>query len=172
MFFLVKMKRIIITAIFTILFSAFAVAQTANQISAAQKKNCIELLKTLPVKGEFYTDKAITKSQHYLPVLFALTEKDIENYDIYLFLALSRGLCDRKVHRDYAVRHFSKIRHSTLKLFWAAMLFDEKEVSPEIVRFLRDALESEKQAIMLSEMLRPNYKDFQRRVKAYQDEKK
>ncbi len=172
MFFLVKMKRIIITAIFTILFSTFAIAQTANQISDAQKKDFIEILKTLPVKGEFYTDEAIDKSQRYLPVLFALTEKDIENYDIYPFLALSRGLCDRKVHRDYAVRHFSSIRHPTLKLFWAAMLFEEKEVSSEIVQFLRGALESEKQAKMLSEILGPNYKDFKRRVKAYQDEKK
>ena len=71
------------------------------------KKDFIELLKTLfPVKGEFYTDEAIDKSQNYVPVLFALTEKDIENYDIYPFLALSRGLCDRNIHRDYAVRHF------------------------------------------------------------------
>ena len=172
MLFLVKMKRIIITTIFTILFSTFAIGQTANQVSDAQKKDFIEFLKTLPVKGEFYTDEAIDKSQRYMPVLFALTEKNIENYDIYPFLALSRGLCDRKVHRDYAIRHFSEIRHSTLKLFWAAMLFDEKETSLEIVQFLRNALKSEKQAKILSEMLGPNYKDFQRRVKAYSEAKK
>ena len=165
------MKRIFITAIFTILFSTFAFAQTANRISDAQRKDFIALLKTLPVKGEFYTDEAIDKSQSSLPVLFALTEKDIENYDIYSFLALSRGLCDRQVHRDYAVRHFADIQHPTLKLFWAAMLFDGKEASSEIVRFLQKALESEKQAKMLAEMLGPNYKDFQRRVKAYKEEK-
>ena len=171
MLFLVKMKRIIITVIFTILFSSFAIGQTANQISDAQKKDFIELLKTLPAKGEFYTDEAIDKSQSSMSVLFALTEKDIESYDIYPFLALSRGLCDRKVQRDYAVRHFSEIRHSTLKLFWAAMLFDAKATSSEIVQFLRGALKSKEQSKILSEMLGPKYKDFQRRVKAYSNEK-
>jgi hypothetical protein len=172
MLFLLKMKRIIITAIFTILFSTFATGQTANQISIAQKKDFIKLLKTLPVKGEFYTDEAIDKSQHHMPVLFALAEKDIENYDIYPFLALSRGLYDRKIHRDYAIRHFLEISHPTLKLFWATMLFDEKATSLEIVQFLRDALKSKKQAKILSEMLGPNYKELQRRVKAYPDKKK
>lgn len=171
MFFSVKMKRIIITTVFTILSSTFAFAQTANQIPDVQKKTFVELLKTLPVKGEFYTDEAIEKAQPYLPVLFALTEKDIEKNDIYPFLALSRGLCDRKVHRDYAVRHFSDIQHPTLKLFWAAMLFEEKEVSSEIALFLQKALESEKQASMLSEILGPNYKDFERCVKAHQAKK-
>ena len=171
MFFSVKVKQIFITAIFTILFSTFAFAQTANRISDVQKKDFIALLKMLPVKGEFYTDEAIDKSQSSLPVLFALTEKDIENYDIYPFLALSRGLCDKQAHRDYAVSHFADIQHPTLKLFWAAMLFDGKKNSSEIVRFLRESLKSEKQTKMLSEMLGPNYEDFQRRVKTYKEEK-
>ncbi len=98
--------------------------QASNQISDVQKKDFIGLLKTLPVKGEFYTDAAIDKAGRYLPVFFALTEKDIEKYDIYPFLALSRGLCDRKVHRDYAVRHFAEIRHPMLKFGWGAMLFN------------------------------------------------
>lgn len=172
MFFSVKMKRILITTIFTILFSAFAFAQTANQISDAQKKDFFKLLKTLPVKGEFYTDEAIEKAQPYLPVVFALTERDIENYDIYPFLALSRGLCDRKVYQDCAVRHFSEIRHPTLKLFWAVMIFKEKESSSEILLFLKEALDSKEQAKILSEMLGPNYKDFQCRVKNYKVSKK
>jgi hypothetical protein len=172
MLFSVKMKRIIIAAIFVMLFSSFAIAQTVNQISDARKKDFIELLKTLPYKGEFYNDEAIDKSQNYLPVLFALTEKDIKNYDIYPFLALSRGLCDLKASRNYAVRNFSEIRHPTLKLFWAAMLFDAKATSSEIVQFLRDALKSKEQSKTLSEMIGPDYKDFQRKVKIYKDEKK
>ena len=154
------------------LFSSFAIAQTANQISDSQKKDFIKLLKALPFKGEFYTDEAVDKSQSYMPVLFALTEKDIKNYDIYPFLALSRGLCDLKAPRDYAVRHFSEIRHPTLKLFWAAMLFDAKATSSEIVQFLRDALKSKEQSKTLAEMIGPDYKDFQRRVETYKDEKK
>jgi hypothetical protein len=77
-----------------------------------------------------------------VPVLFALTEKDIAKYDIYPFAAISRGLCDQKKHRDYAVRHFAEIRHPDLKLFWGAILFDAGAASPETVHFLRDVLES------------------------------
>ncbi|HEU0143985.1 MAG TPA: hypothetical protein VFQ47_04305 [Nitrososphaera sp.] len=142
-------------------------SQASNQISDTQKKDFIELLKTLPHKGEFYTDEAIEKAGPYLPVLFALTEKDIEKYDIYPFAAISRGLCDQKKHRDYAVRHFAEIRHPMLKLFWGAMLFDAGATSPEIVRFLKDALESKEQAKLLSEIIGPQFEDFKQRVKAY-----
>ena len=159
-----------IAAFLTILL-ALTPSQASSQISATQKKEFIRLLKTFPVEGEFYTDKAIDKAGRYLPVLFALTEKDIEKYDIYPFLALSRGLCDRKVHRDYAVRHFAEIRHPLLKLGWGAMLFDAGSTSPEIVRFLRSVLESEKQSKILSEMLGPDYDDFRRRVEAYPNAK-
>ena len=142
-------------------------SQASSQISETQKKEFIEVLKTLPHKGEFFTDEAIEKVGPYLPVLLALTEKDIEKYDIYPFAAISRGLCDQKKHRDYAVRHFAEIRHSELKLFWSTMLFDAGAVSPEIVRFLKDALESSEQAKVLSEMVGPQFEDFKRRVKAY-----
>ena len=74
----------------------------ATQISDAQKKDFLNLLKTLPHKGEFFTDDAIKTGGPYLPVLFSLTDKDIEGYDIYPFAALSRGLCDVKEHRQYA----------------------------------------------------------------------
>ncbi len=146
---------------------ALSPCQASNRISDAQKKDFIQLLKTLPVEGEFYSDAAIDKAGRYLPVLFALTEKDIEKYDIYPFLALSRGLCDRKVHRDYAVRHFAEIRHPMLKFGWGAMLFNAGASSPEIVQFLRSALESEQESKILSEILGPKYNDFRRRVNAY-----
>jgi hypothetical protein len=154
-------------AVFLTILLSLAPCQASNQISDAQKKDFLRLLKTLPVKGEFFTDEAIDKAGRYLPVLFALTEKDIEKYDIYSFLALSRGLCDRKVHREYAVRHFANIRHPMLKLGWGAVLFDVGAVSPEIVQFLRSALESEQQSKILSEMLGPNYDDFRRQVNSY-----
>jgi hypothetical protein len=153
-------------------FLLFAPSQTTTQISDAQKKTFIELLKMLPHKGEFFTDEAVTKADPYLPVLFALTEKDIGEYDVYPFLALSRGLCNQRKHRDYATRRFAEIRHPDLKLFWGSMLFDEGASSPEIVRFLREALESEKQSQILAEMLGPNYQAFQRRVKAHRKTKR
>ena len=63
-----------------------------SQVSDTQKKDFIELLKTLPHKGEFFTEDAIKTAAPYLPVLFALTDKDIEGYDTYSFAALSAGL--------------------------------------------------------------------------------
>jgi hypothetical protein len=153
-------------------FLLFAPSLATTQISDAQKSAFIEFLKTLPHKGEFFTDDAIRKADSYLPVLFALTEKDIEAYDVYPFLTLSRGLCDQRKHRNYAVRHFAEIRHPELKLFWGAMLFDAGSSSPEIVRFLREALASEKQSQILAEMLGPDYQAFHRRVKGHRKVKR
>jgi hypothetical protein len=141
--------------------------QVASQVSDDQKKDFINLLKTLPHKGEFYTEEAVKKASPYLPVLFALTRKDIKGYDVYPFAAISRGLCEHKKHRDYAVRHFGEIRHPELKLFWAAMLFKAESVSPEVVQFLRSSLDSEKRAKFLSEIIGPEFGEFKRRVKAY-----
>ena len=148
-----------------LMFLALTPQQSAtSQISDAQKKDFLNLLKTLPHKSEFFTDDAIKTAGPYLPVLFALTEKDIDGYDIYWFAALSRGLCDIKEHRQYATAHFGEIRHSTLKLFWAAMLFDERNPSTEVVRFLKDALKSEAQAKLLAEITGPHFADFKARV--------
>jgi len=155
-----------ITAILTVLL-ILTPCQATSQDSDVKKRLFIELLKTLPHKGEFFTDEAVKKAGPYLPVLFALTEKDIDGYDPYPFVALSRGLGDSKKHRKYAVRHFAQIRHPMLKLFWGALLFDEGVASAEIVRFLRDALESEGQAKLLSEMEGPGFEDFRRRVMAH-----
>ena len=155
-----------LTAFLTILL-VFAPGQASSQISDIQKKEFIRLLEALPVEGEFYTDEAIDKAGRYLPVLFALTEKDIEKYDIYPFLAMSRGLCDRKEHRDYAVRHFAEIRHPLLKLGWGGMLFDAGSTSPQIVSFLQSVLKSKNQSKILAEMLGPDYDDFRRRVEGY-----
>jgi hypothetical protein len=138
----------------------------ASQISDAQKKDFLNLLKTLPHKGEFFTDDAIKTAQPYLPVLFSLTNKDIEGYDIYPFAALSGGLSADERNREYATAHFAEIQHSELKLGWAAMLFNAGKPSAEIVRFLRDALKSQARAKVLAEMLGPNFASFKRRVTA------
>jgi WD domain, G-beta repeat len=139
--------------------------QVGQEVSDAQKREFIELLKTLPFKGEFYTEEGARKAAPYLPVLFSLTEKDVEKYDLYAFVAISVGICQDKERRVYAVAHFAEIRHPKLKLFWAALLFNLKEVSPEIVRYLRDALDSSSQAQELREMVGPDFKFFKRDVR-------
>ena len=87
----------------------------STQVSDAQKQQFIELLKTLPHKGEFYTGDAVKAAGPYLPVLFALTDKDLEGFNIYPFAAISRGLCDLKEHRAYATNHFGEIHNSGVK---------------------------------------------------------
>ena len=136
-----------------------------QEVSDSQKREFIELLKTLPFKGEFYTQEAARRAGPYLPILFSLTEKDVEKYDLYSFVAISVGISQDKERRGYAVTHFAEIRHPKLKLFWAALLFNLKEVSPEIVRYLRDALNSSAQAQELREMVGPDFKFFKRDVR-------
>lgn len=160
-----------IASILTIVF-ALTSCQVVGKVSDAQKKTLIELLKTLPTKGEFYTEESVKKAASHLPVLIALTEKDIEMYDIYPFLALSSDLFENKEHRKYATRHFSEIRHPMLKLSWGAVLFDRKSSSPQIVRFLREALASEKQTNLLSEICGPGFEKFKARVKTHTDAKR
>ena len=150
--------------IFLAAFLILAPAQESNAVSDVQKEEFINLLRTLPTKGEFYTDEAVIKAAPYLPVLFALTDKDIQKYDIYPFGAISRGLCEHREHREYAVRNFEKIHHPELKLFWGAMLFDSGAASPEIERFLRDALGSKEGAKLLSEIMGPQFESFKKRV--------
>ncbi len=117
----------------------FATALAGQNASDAQKKEFIELLKTLPTKGEFYTEDAIRKAGPYLPVLLSLTERDTEKFDLYPFAAISTGLASDKARRAYVLGHFADIRHPQLKLFWAALLFNADDVSPEVVRYLLDA---------------------------------
>jgi hypothetical protein len=154
-------------ALLLTLFLAFTPARAGQGALDARKKEFIDLLKTLPTKGEFYTEEAVRRASPYLPSLFSLTEKDIEGYDFYPFIAISRGLGDHKEHRSYAVAHFAEIRHPGLKLFWAAMLFDSGDISPEIVRYLRDALDEPEQADLLAQLVGPGFKSFRRKVGAH-----
>lgn len=150
-----------------LLLLSFVPMQTPpNQISEAQKKKFVAVLKTLPHKGEFFTEDAVKTAGPYLPILFALTDKDIEGYDIYPFVAISRGLCGVKEHRRYANKHFADIRHSELRLFWAAMLFEYGNRSPRIVKYLKLAVKSDTQARLLAEMAGPYYEDLKRRIEA------
>lgn len=143
---------------------AFMPAMAVQNASDAQKKEFMEVLKKLATKGEFYTKEAIRKAGPYLPVLLSLTEEDTKQYDVYPFASISRGLAGEKKHRAYVLSHIAGIRHPQLKLFWAALLFDADEVSMELVRYLRDAVNEPKQAELLREMVGPDFKFFKRKV--------
>ena len=156
-----KIKQIVIIIVFTFLSFGYAKSQTPNIVSETQKEDFIKTIKTLPHKGEFFTEEGINRAAGSLPILFAFTEEDLSDFDIYPFIVLSAGLADRKCQQDYAIEHFSEIKHPTLKLSWGALLFNKRIKSPEIVNYLKDALKSEKQSKILSEMLGANYKNFQ-----------
>src|SRR5436305_804928 len=136
------------------------IAKEPKNVTVEQKQEFLRLLPTLPHKGEFFTKKGIMKADPYLPVLLALTAADLPLFDPYPFAALSRGLCDRKENRDYAVKYFGQIGHPMLKLFWASILFKENAASPEIVEYLRKALDSKEQAATLKAITGPNFAKF------------
>ncbi|HZZ82535.1 MAG TPA: hypothetical protein VFE62_28810, partial [Gemmataceae bacterium] len=62
------------------------------------------------------------------------------------------------------IDHFATIAHPTIKLFWASVLFDNSGSSPEILAFLRKALDSKSDAGVLREMSGPNFQAFRERV--------
>jgi hypothetical protein len=138
--------------------------QAGQTATAAQKEQFVHLLGTLPHDGEFFTEASITQAQPYLPVLLALTDADLATLDLYPFLAMSRGLCDRAKSREYVVARFGDIQHSTLKLFWAAMIFDSGSPTAEVVRYLRNALDSPAQVDLLSQAVGPDFEQFRAKV--------
>ena len=89
--------------------------QVSQEVSGDRKREFLELLKSLPFKGEFYTREAGRKAAPYLPVLFSLTEQDTEKYDLYAVVAISVAISQDKERRAYAVAHFGEIRHPKLK---------------------------------------------------------
>jgi hypothetical protein len=146
----------------TILLAAFAWGQAAPDklVTDSEKKEFLKVLATLPTEGEFFTEEAGKKAVPYTRVLLALTEKDLANKDIYAFLALSSGLLSHKEARQYGVSNFSKIAHPTIKLAWAIGLFEDKPPSPEIVAFLRKAVDTRIAQMLLG----PGFEDFKERV--------
>ncbi len=143
---------------------AIGLSQVPLRASAGEKKAFIELVKTLPSRGEFFTEAAVERAAPYIRVLFALTQKDIENYSFYPFAALSYGFVQRKELRHYGVKYFGNIAHPEMKLFWAVLLFNADAASPEVRRHLRDCLKSKEQARELAMILGPDFEDFKKRL--------
>ena len=140
---------------------ATPIADDSKSVNAAEKREFLELVRKLPTEGEFFTDKAIRKAAPHIRVLFALTEEDLEQGDIYPFAALSTGLCRDRKYRKYGVAHFADIAHPSLKLLWAAVLFGtQPPLSTEIIEHLQAALESEERSRELREIIGPeSFKD-------------
>jgi hypothetical protein len=139
-------------------------AQPEKAVTPAEKRELLEVLAKLPTKGEFFADEGVTKAVPYTRVLLELTEKDLENRDLYGLLALSRGLVDRDEPRRYGLTHFDSIAHPTIKLAWAIMLLGDDVGPPKIVTFLRNALNSKEQAQTLAAMTGPGFEEFKERV--------
>ena len=118
---------------------AFGLTQPEKGVTEAEKAAFLKELAKLPTRGEFFTEEAVKKSIPNTRILLALTKKDLEKYDIYPFLALSRGLIDHKEPREYGIANFDKIAHPTMKLFWASVLFNDGPPSAEITAFLHRA---------------------------------
>jgi hypothetical protein len=152
------------SATFLLVTLAFGLAEAKKDVTEAEKKAFLKELAKLPTRGEFFTEKAIKKAVPWTRVLLALTKKDLEKHDIYPFLALSSGLLDHQEPRRYGTAHFATIAHPTTKLFWAAGLFEKKAPSPEVVTFLRKAVNSRQDARTLSQMLGPHFEEFKERV--------
>jgi hypothetical protein len=74
--------------------------------------------------------------------------------------------CSREEYKDYEVSHFADIRHPEVKLCLGSILFEKGLASPEIVQFLRDALQDEQRSKTLPEMIGPHFADFKARLMA------
>jgi hypothetical protein len=146
---------------------AGALAQDAKEVTAAEKAAFIQLLHKLPTHGEFLADEVIPKAAPYTRVLFALTKHDLDQQELYPFVALSWGLLERKDQQAYGRRRFGKIAHPDIKLGWALLLFKQEAASPEIVQFLRQTMAAREQAKKVSEWLGPEFDDFQKQLAAY-----
>ena len=136
-----------------------------HTISPSDKSAFLKLIAELPHKGEFFTDAAIDKAAPSAEVLLKLTPQDLTGQDLYWFLALSRGLCDRDGPRQYAVQHFTAVAHPEIQMFWAVILFDKGTGSPEIVRYLDAALNSDEKAQNLAKIVGPHFSEFRGRVR-------
>jgi hypothetical protein len=147
----------------TLLVIAFALdhPQPEKAVTDVEKKEFLKLLATLPTRGEFFAEDAVPKAAPYTRVLLALTEKDLEKYDLYPFLALSAGLMGHKEARQYAAATFGKIAHPQIKLGWAIMLFRNGKPPPEVLPYLRKALDTEKE---VNFGLGPGFQDFKEEV--------
>jgi len=90
----------------------------------------------------------------------------LERLDLGPFSAISRLLASEKIHRAYALNHFSEIRHPVLRAVWAARMFEDGSASPQVIRFLKDVAQWTPVYRVLEEMMGREVESFQKRVYA------
>jgi hypothetical protein len=149
-------------------------ARDITKVTPEQKKEFLELLEQLPRRGEFFTDEGVQKASPFLHVLLALNKEDINENDYFALLALSRGLHDaKKEHREFAVKHFAKIPHPVIKIFWGIVLFRySSDVSPEITRYLRESLDDRELSEIIRSMAGPEFEAVRKQIIATGEKQK
>ena len=159
-----KTKHVAIVAGSVALLIVTSCQTAGTSSSAGEKRDFLALVRTLPSKGDMFTDEAFAKASPFLPVMFDLTERDLRGKDLYPLCAIIGGVCLREENRVYAVTHFPKIRHPEVQLFVGSVLFDKGWASPEIIRYLQVALEDEEQAQNLADIVGPSFETFKKQV--------
>lgn len=146
---------------------ALGVGQTPKEFSDADKQAFFKMLAKLPTQPAghgppIFTEEALKKAAPSAPVLFALTEKDLKGQEFIPFLILTLQLAEVEGARQFGVKNFDKIAHPRIKIFWANALFQTKVAPPEIVAYLRRALDQEGES--LDHLYGPMFQAFKERV--------
>ena len=129
-----------------------------------QKRDFFALIPTLPTDGDMFAKEAYRTCGPYLQTIFLLTERDLDQYDLYPILCIAGGVCVLDDKREFAVAHFSEIRHPEIKLFVGSVLFEKGWASPQIVVFLRHALQDADASAALAEIVGPHFQEFRNAV--------
>jgi hypothetical protein len=140
------------------------VGQLPKEVSDADKQAFFKLVPSLELQpaghAAIFTEKSVRKATPFATVLFALTEKDLENKDFGVFMILTTQLGGVEEARKYGIKNFVNIAHPKIKLFWAHALYAEKVAPPEIVTYLRNALESREARWELNDFYGPGFRAF------------
>ncbi len=139
-------------------------APPEKAVTDGEKQAFLKLVKTLPIRGEFFTDEGVAKAVPHVRVLLSLTEDDVKDFDLYAFLALSSGLMGHEEAREEGLKRFDQIAHPTMKLFWGSMLMKQPDPPPHITTFLKKALDSAEDAKTLAGMAGPGFRAFKKSV--------
>ncbi len=124
------------------------VGQAPKEVSDAEKQAFLKLVSSLPMMAAghaaIFKEESVKKAAPFAPVLFALTEKDLEKKEeeILGLTLLTWQLAAHPQARQYGVKNFATIAHPRIKVWWAVGLFREKAAPPEVLTFLRKALEA------------------------------
>jgi hypothetical protein len=126
---------------------ALGLGQASKDVTDADKQAFFKLLPNLPTQPAghgppVFTKEALKKAAPLAPVLFALTQKDLQKDETLMVTILTWQLAGVEEARQYGIKNFASIAHPSIKLWWSVGLFEAKAAPPEVVIFLRKALEA------------------------------